>query len=215
MIKIKNISKSFGDNKVLDNVSIHISNGEFIAIVGESGTGKSTLLNMIGSLEKTDKGYIEIDDRKISSSNRKLRTNLFRHTLSYLFQNFALVENLSVYDNMKIATKFVKKSKSEKEEMINKALLNVGLDGKTNQIVHTLSGGEQQRLAIARIIVKPSKIVLADEPTGNLDDENAKLIFEMLKNINREFNKTIIVVTHNLDYLSYFDRVINLNELKI
>ena len=116
---------------------------------------------------------------------------------------------------MKIATKFVKKSKSEKEEMINKALLNVGLDGKTNQIVHTLSGGEQQRLAIARIIVKPSKIVLADEPTGNLDDENAKLIFEMLKNINREFNKTIIVVTHNLDYLSYFDRVINLNELKI
>ena len=99
MIKIKNISKSFGDNKVLDNVSIHISNGEFIAIVGESGTGKSTLLNMIGSLEKTDKGYIEIDDRKISSSNRKLRTNLFRHTLSYLFQNFALVENLSVYEN--------------------------------------------------------------------------------------------------------------------
>ena len=114
---------------------------------------------------------------------------------------------------MKIATKFVKKSKVEKNDMIMQALISVGLEGKSKQAVHTLSRGEQQRLAIARVIVKPSLIVLADEPTGNLDDENAKLVFEKLKEINKIYNKTVVVVTHNLDYLDYFDRIINLNDL--
>lgn len=212
MIEVSGVSKKYNEKVILENFTLNINDGDFIVITGKSGSGKSTILNLIGLLEKPTNGLIKIDGIDCVKLARSKRLKMYRYKISYLFQNYALIDNISVEENMKIAVKYLKISKKEKVELINSALKKVGLSGLNKQDVFTLSGGEQQRLAIARLIVKPSDIILADEPTGNLDYENSNIIFKLLKEINVNDKKTVIVVSHSKDYIHYFDREIDISK---
>lgn len=209
MISIQNVNKSYGNKKVLKSFSLEIDNGEFIGIMGKSGKGKSTILNIIGCLEKVDSGDVIINGEKNVRPNSKKANILLRDTTSYLFQNFALIDNETVSYNLQLALKYVVGSKKQKKGMINEALKFVGLEGFSDNKIYELSGGEQQRVALARIFLKPSKIILADEPTGSLDEENAIKVLELLKSFN-EKGKTIVVVTHDEIVGKYCKRIIRL-----
>ncbi len=189
MIELKNVSKKFGDKTVFSNFNITIEDGEFIIFAGASGCGKTTLLNIIGGLEKPDAGYVLINGEDIYK--RKNNTEFFKKTVGFLFQNFALIENKTVAENLNLIEK-----KDRTDITIADALKRVGLANVENTKVYKLSGGEQQRIALARLLLKKCSLVLADEPTGSLDAENSKVVLKALKEMNEE-GKTVILVTHD------------------
>lgn len=203
-ITIQDLSKSFGNHIIFENFSLKIKKGSMIAIHGKSGSGKSTLLNIIGSLEKPDSGHIKVLDYENVKPNSKKAENMLRYNIAYLFQNYALIDNLTVEKNIKLAMHY---RKDKKLSMISDALKLVGLEGFENKKIYTLSGGEQQRVALARTFLKPCDIILADEPTGNVDDENKEIIIKILLKLKEE-GKTIIVVTHDTSLDKYFDEII-------
>ena len=205
MITINNLSKRYGDNNIFSVFNLSVAEGEMVAIVGISGKGKSTLLNIIGSLEPFDSGSVEVNNRNIKKMKHKEQLQFLRNHVSFLFQNYALMENHNVYDNITMGQKFDKNKKTQIEEVLDK----VNLSGFENRMVSTLSGGEQQRVALARVMLKPSKLILADEPTGNLDEINSNKVWETLLEL-KSMNKTVVVVTHEVHALHYFDRVIEL-----
>lgn len=196
MIKIENLSKSFDKKLVLDKLTFEIDDGEMVAIVGESGSGKSTLLNIIGLIEGDYEGDYYFKDKKNVRVNSRESSKLIRDEISYIFQSFALVEDESVRKNLELALAYVKQSKKDKEAYMVAALKKVGMEEYLDQKVASLSGGEQQRIALARAILKPSSLILADEPTGSLDNKNKEYVMETLKELNKA-GKTIIVVTHD------------------
>ncbi|WP_138203005.1 ABC transporter ATP-binding protein [Haloimpatiens lingqiaonensis] len=202
MIKIKNLNKKFDDKIVFSNFNLEIENGEFIILGGPSGCGKTTLLNMIGAIEKFDSGEIIVDG--IDIKNKRNHLNYFRKKIGFLFQNFALVDNKTVKENLKIIRKDCKTNLSMEE-----ALRIVGLEDKLNKKVYTLSGGEQQRVAIARLMLKKCDVILADEPTGSLDRKNAEAVINILKELNTQ-GKTIVLVTHDEYIKKQGKRVVNL-----
>lgn len=205
-VKIENLTKSFGNHVVLDDFSLNVKKGSMIAIQGKSGSGKSTLLNIIGGLEKPSSGDVIILDEKNVKPNSKRSEKMLRYNISYLFQNYALIDNQTVKQNIKLAMHY----RNDKDEtLITSTLESVGLKGFENKKIYTLSGGEQQRVALARTMVKPGEIVLADEPTGNVDDENKEIIINILK-ILKDMGKTIIVVTHDTSLDGYFDDIVYL-----
>ncbi|MDS1030942.1 ABC transporter ATP-binding protein [Bacillota bacterium LX-D] len=191
MIKIKNVSKAFEDKILFSNLTLNIEDGEFVIFSGPSGCGKTTLLNMIGAIEEIDSGEILVDG--IDVSKRKNQLKYFRNKVGFLFQNFALVDNKTVKENLKLVRKDCKN-----DITIEEALEIVGLKDKLNKKVYTLSGGEQQRVALARLMLKKCDIILADEPTGSLDKNNAEAVLNILKQLNEQ-GKTIILVTHDED----------------
>lgn len=209
IIQLLNVSKSYGNKEVLNDISIDIKEGEFIAITGKSGAGKSTILNIIGLLETADSGNVIIDNTKNIKPNSAKSTVILRNKISYLFQNFALIEEETVAYNLLLAVKYVKGNKGFKLQKIKEALGKVGLEGYENRKVFELSGGEQQRVAVARIIIKPSKIVLADEPTGSLDENNKNIVLNLLNILNKE-GKTVVIVTHDKQVSQNCNRVIEL-----
>lgn len=209
IIEINNISKSYGQKNILKDISMKIEEGELVAITGESGKGKSTMLNIIGLLESIDNGQVIIDGQKNIKPNSFAASKLLRTKISYLFQNFALIDEETVINNLLIALKYAKDNKKEKLKKISEALKMVGLDGFEKRKVFELSGGEQQRVAIARIILKPSKIVLADEPTGSLDENNRDKVVDLLKTINK-LGKTVVIVTHDKYVANECTKVIKL-----
>ncbi|MBP2070348.1 MULTISPECIES: putative bacteriocin export ABC transporter [Anaerococcus] len=209
MIKIKNLSKSFDDHMVLDNINLDIKEGEMVAILGKSGSGKSTLLNIIGLIEGDYDGDYYFKDNKNVRVNSSKSSKLIREEISYIFQSFALIEDESVRDNLKLALKYVNKSKDEEENMILEALEKVNMKDHIDKIVASLSGGEQQRVALARAILKPSSLILADEPTGSLDEKNKEYVMDVLKDLNKS-GKTVLVVTHDKYTASVCQRKINL-----
>ena len=182
-----------------------INKGEFISIVGESGSGKTTLLNIIGLLEKQTSGDIVV--MGIKNPTSKELTKLQREFYGYVFQNYALIEEDSVQTNLKLALKYNKVI--DKQAEINRALKLVGLEGYNKKKVFELSGGEQQRLALARIMLKKCEIILADEPTGNLDNKNRDIVFNILKDLNKQ-GKTIVIVTHDNYIANKCDKIIKL-----
>lgn len=196
MIKVENLSKSFDKKLVLDKLTFEIDDGEMVAIVGESGSGKSTLLNIIGLIEGDYDGDYYFKDKKNIRVNTRESSKLIRDEISYIFQSFALIEDESVRKNLDLALAYVKQSKKDKETAMLSALEKVGMEEYLDQKVASLSGGEQQRIALARAILKPSSLILADEPTGSLDNKNKEYVMETLKELNKE-GKTIIVVTHD------------------
>lgn len=196
MIKIENLSKSFDKKLVLDKLTFEIDDGEMVAIVGESGSGKSTLLNIIGLIEGDYEGDYYFKDKKNVRVNSRESSKLIRDEISYIFQSFALIEDESVRKNLDLALAYVKQSKKDKEAYMVAALKKVCMEEYLDQKVASLSGGEQQRIALARAILKPSSLILADEPTGSLDNKNKEYVMETLKELNKE-GKTIIVVTHD------------------
>ncbi|WP_078392827.1 putative bacteriocin export ABC transporter [Shouchella patagoniensis] len=198
--ELNNISKKFKDRTVLSDFSLQVEQGELLAITGESGSGKTTILNIIGLLEKQDGGTLSLFGYKNPTLQSKEGRLILRKKISYLFQNYALIDNETVDQNLDLAFLTLKCSKEKKKELKLEALDKVGLKVNLKQYVFSLSGGEQQRLAIARLLIKPCDLVLADEPTGSLDSNNRNEILSLLKELNQQ-RKTIIIVTHD-DYVA-------------
>ena len=205
MITLNNISKKYNEKNIVRNFNLKINKVEFISIVGESGSGKTTLLNIIGLLEKQTSGDIVV--MGIKNPTSKELTKLQREFYGYVFQNYALIEEDSVQTNLKLALKYNKVI--DKQAEINRALKLVGLEGYNKKKVFELSGGEQQRLALARIMLKKCEIILADEPTGNLDNKNRDIVFNILKDLNKQ-GKTIVIVTHDNYIANKCDKIIKL-----
>ncbi|MGY5265750.1 ABC transporter ATP-binding protein [Paraclostridium bifermentans] len=210
MIKLTNINKSFDERVVLSNVLLSIKKNEFVCIIGESGVGKTTLLNIIGLLDKADNGEVNLCGK--TKFSRKDILELRRNFFGYIFQDFLLMQDETVEDNIKISKKYNKElTKKDIEEVMEKVRLN---NSYLNKRVCYLSGGEQQKVAIARMMLKPYELVLADEPTGNLDEKNKREVIEIFKDIKKS-GKTIVCVTHDKDVSDSADRVINLNNLQV
>lgn len=208
MIRLENFKKKY-DNKILfKDINLTINKGDSVAFIGKSGSGKSTLLNIIGLIEKPSSGKLYWDDQEITINSKKSK-NLIRYQIGYLFQNFALIDDKTVEENVKIAMRYLDKN-IEKGPLLEEALSKVGLQKEIKQKVYTLSGGEQQRTAMARILVKPCTVILADEPTGNLDKKNSDNVMDILFELNKE-GKTIVIVTHDHSYLDRFDYVYQIN----
>ena len=188
------VRKQYGARIVLDGFDLRVEAGEFIALTGASGTGKSTVLNLIGLLDAPDSGEVRVLGNKAPGPHTRAANHLRRSHLGYLFQNFALVDSESVAHNLDIALTYA--GGGPKRERIAEALAQVGLPGAETRKVFSLSGGEQQRVAVARLLLKPCDIVLADEPTGSLDAENRDVVLGLLHKLN-ESGKTIVVATHD------------------
>lgn len=196
MLTIKNLTKKFENKTVFDHFNLTVEPGELVAITGPSGSGKSTLLNILGLIENFDQGdYLLFGEQNVKP-NSKLAQQLIRDKISYLFQNFALIEEETVEANLLLAVRYLKADQKTKKATISSALQRVGLAGYEKSHIFELSGGQQQRVAVARAIIKPSELILADEPTGSLDLANRNEIMTLLKELNQQ-GKTIIVVTHD------------------
>ncbi len=211
VIRIENMNKSFKDVEIFKDFSLEIKKNSFTIISGTSGSGKSTLLNIIGLLDTKDKGNIYMFEEKNVHPFSKRAEYLLREKIGYLFQNFALVDNETVEYNLKIALENVKAK--NKEELISNVLKQVGLQGYEKKMVYKCSGGEQQRIAIARLLLKPCELVLADEPTGSLDHDNKMLVVSLLQKMHKE-GKTILIVTHDEELMEIGDNHIKLNNFK-
>lgn len=210
MIEIKKVGKKFGDKVVFTDLSYTINDGKMIAIVGPSGCGKSTLLNILGLLDTDYSGEVLYDGQLLSKASEKKKDEYIRNNINYLFQNYALIETDTVEENLMLALEYEKLTKNEKIQKINKSLELVGLKDFNKKSVFTLSGGEQQRVALARIILKRGNIVLADEPTGNLDRNNSNKVMEILKALQKQ-GRTIIIVTHDESLAAQCDDIIRLS----
>lgn len=205
MIDIRHINKSFDGNMILNNFSLSIKQNEFVTIMGASGSGKTTILNLLGCLDKPDSGIIEVNG--IKNPNTKQIKQLRRYHFGYIFQNYFLMNNETVRTNLQVSKAY---SKDFSEDKMVSALKRVGLEPNAlDKKVFQLSGGEQQRVSIARVILKPSTIIFADEPTGNLDEKNKNLILELLQDLKKE-GKTIVCVTHDPEVASQSDRIIEI-----
>lgn len=203
MIELKDVTKAFGTNILFSGLTFDIKDGEFVVFSGKSGCGKSTMLNMIGGIEKVTNGSIIVDGMDITKNYNRVK--YFSEKVGFLFQNFALSENKTVVKNLEMVAK-----KNRTEVSIDDALREVGLLSKKSEKVFTLSGGEQQRVALARLMIKKCDIILADEPTGSLDKDNANTVIDILKKLN-EKGKTVIMVTHDEDLKKVGKRVIVLD----
>lgn len=209
ILSVRSLKKTFEKKLILNDISLDIEQGEFICIYGKSGCGKSTLLNIIGLLESFDSGTIEMFGKDINNLFGYQKRNLIRTKIGYLFQNYALIDTETVLYNLMISMKYTKYTKSEKIKKISESLSAVNLSGYENKPVYKLSGGEQQRVAVARLMLKPSEIILADEPTGSLDSENRDEIISLLKRLNND-GKTIIIVSHDEHVVKHADRAVKI-----
>ncbi|HCJ41646.1 ABC transporter ATP-binding protein [uncultured Ruminococcus sp.] len=206
MIELKNVTKTFGTNVLFSGLTFDIKDGEFVVFSGKSGCGKSTMLNMIGGIEKVTSGSILVDGADITKKIDRVR--YFSEKVGFLFQNFALSENKTVRANLEMVAK-----RSRTAVTIDEALREVGILDKKDEKVCTLSGGEQQRAALARLMIKKCDIILADEPTGSLDRENAMSVIKILKDLNAK-GRTVIMVTHDESLKTVGTRVIVLDRDK-
>lgn len=220
MIKIKNVSKVYGKPNTeqcvvaLNDINLEIKDGEFIGIIGESGSGKSTLLNLIGTLDLPTCGNIEIDDVDITSFNEKLSAEFRRNNLGFIFQNYFLESDFSVLTNVEIPLMLTGVDKKKRKEIAMATLHKVGMAERAESRVNELSGGQMQCISIARALVNKPKLILADEPTGNLDSKNGLIIIKLLKELAKE-GVTVILVTHNMLEAQNCDRLIRLNDGEI
>ena len=215
LLEVNNISKTYGSGEAavhaLRNVSFSVSKGEYVAIVGESGSGKSTLLNLIGGLDTPTKGKIFVKGKEIGALKRKELTIFRRRNIGFVFQNYSLMPVLNVYDNVALPVTF-DKGKHKNHKYIEELLRELGIWEKRKKYPNELSGGQQQRVAIARALVNKPAILLADEPTGNLDSGTAIEVIGLLKESCRKYNQTILMVTHNEAIAQICDRIIHIED---
>lgn len=211
MIQLINITKKYKNNLIFKDYSVNLHKGDFVSIYGESGSGKSTLLNIIGLLDNFDSGRIDIDEAKDIKLNSKEAKIVRREKVSYLFQSYALVDEMTVLENLNIALEYKNLTKKDKINQIKSVLDELNMTDKMNNYVYELSGGEQQRIAMARVLLHDTPIILADEPTGSLDDKNKEVIINLLKKESSK-GKTIIIATHDKDIEAISDKVIYLEK---
>ena len=199
--------------RALDGVTLSIEKGEFVAIVGTSGSGKSTLLNMIGGLDVPTSGKVIVDGRELSTLKDEQLTIFRRRKIGFIFQNYNLVPVLNVYENIVLPVE-LDGNKVDKKFM-KEVVQMLGLEDKLNNMPNNLSGGQQQRVAIARALVSKPAIVLADEPTGNLDSKTSADVLELLKTTSQKFHQTLVMITHNSEIAQLADRIIRIEDGKI
>ena len=201
MLKLNNISKSFQTDRIetiaLSNINLHIEKGEFVSVMGPSGCGNSTLLNIMGLLDQPSEGNVAVDDKAIESYQDKHITGLRNEKIGFIFQSFHLIHDLRVIDNVELPLLYRNISSKERKALAAAALEKVGLKARTHHYPTQLSGGQQQRVAIARAIVGKPEILLADEPTGNLDSHMGDEIMKLLESLHQEEQATIVMVTHD------------------
>ena len=213
MIKTVNLQKVFRTDEVetwaLNNVNIEIQEGEIVAIMGPSGCGKSTLLNILGLLDNPTGGEYRLNGEDVSTYTEAQRTALRKGVIGFVFQSFNLIDELNVYENIELPLLYMGVSASERKRRVEDAMNRMAIAHRVKHFPQQLSGGQQQRVAIARAVVTNPKLILADEPTGNLDSKNGKEVMDLLTELNKE-GTTIVMVTHSQHDAGYADRVINL-----
>ena len=214
-IQIESLSKSYGKHRVLSGIDLAVRKGESVAITGPSGCGKTTLLNILGLLETYESGSILLSGKKYPGPETRQAMLLRRNEINYLFQSFALIDSRTVRDNLMLALYYTKLSKREKEEAIEKTLKKFSVSSKLDSNVNELSGGEKQRVAISRAMLKPGNLILADEPTGSLDARMAEIVMDSLVSAARETGKTLVVVTHDMLMADKCDRTLSMQEGKL
>jgi len=213
MIKTENLQKIFRTEEVetwaLHDVTLEIKEGEFVAIMGPSGCGKSTLLNILGLLDNPTNGTYELNGTDVSKFTEAERTNLRKGVIGFVFQSFNLIDELNVYENIELPLLYMGVPKEERKRRVEEAMERMAISHRVKHFPQQLSGGQQQRVAIARAVVANPKIILADEPTGNLDSKNGKEVMDLLTQLNRE-GTTVVMVTHSQRDAGYATRTINL-----
>ena len=213
MIKTVNLQKVFRTEEVqtlaLNNVNIEVNEGEFVAIMGPSGCGKSTLLNILGLLDNPTEGEYYLNGTEVSKYTEAQRTSLRKGVIGFVFQSFNLIDELNVYENIELPLLYMGVPASERKQRIEQAMERMAISHRAKHFPQQLSGGQQQRVAIARAVVANPKLILADEPTGNLDSQNGKEVMDLLKELNKE-GTTIVMVTHSQHDAGFADRIINL-----
>ena len=217
ILKAENLIKIYGQDenevKALDNISLEVEQGEFVAIVGSSGSGKSTLLNMLGGLDKLTSGDVYINNKKVGDMKDEELTIFRRRNIGFIFQNYNLVPILNVYENIVLPIEL--DGVKIDEDYIDSIVNTLGLNQKLTNMPNNLSGGQQQRVAIARAIATKPAIILADEPTGNLDSKTGMDVIGLLKMTSQKFNQTIVMITHNEEIAQLADRIIRIEDGKI
>ena len=213
MIKVTDLCKVFRTEEIettaLNNVSFEIGNGEFVAIMGPSGCGKSTLLNILGLLDNPSSGSYELLGQEVANLKEKDRTKFRKGNIGFVFQSFNLIDELNVYENVELPLRYLNIIASERKERVTAMLKRMSISHRAQHFPQQLSGGQQQRVAIARAVISSPKLILADEPTGNLDSKNGKEVMELLQELNSE-GTTIVMVTHSQRDASCAHRTINL-----
>lgn len=213
MIQLNNIKKVFStedfDTWALREVNLEVQKGEFVAIMGPSGCGKSTLLNILGLIDNPTEGTYMLNEQDVSMLSESKRTDIRKGMIGFVFQSFNLIDELNVYENIELPLLYMGISASERKKRVEAVMEQLSMSHRRRHYPRQLSGGQQQRVAIARAIVAQPSIILADEPTGNLDSKNSKEVMNMLQQLHKQ-GTTIIMVTHSLHDASYAERIINL-----
>jgi putative ABC transport system ATP-binding protein len=216
IIQVENLRKIFRVGKVdvpaLRGVNLRVQQGEFVSLVGPSGCGKSTLLHVIGGLTPPTSGRVTVDGTELGQMSEAQRTEMRKQKIGFVFQRFNLLPTLTAWGNIALAGHIAGNRNGSMRSEMESVLKLLKLDARMGHRPSELSGGEQQRVAIARAIVNRPKIILADEPTGNLDTENSELVMNMLCELNRSFGQTILLITHNPEVATYTDRIVNMRD---
>lgn len=215
MIKAINITKSFGDVHVLHGVSFEVAPGQVAAIMGQSGAGKSTLLHIVGTLEKADQGTVLIDGVDLSTLSEKKLAQVRNQSLGFIFQFHHLLPEFTALENVCIPAFIANMSKAEAEKRAKELLGHLGLSHRLSHKPKEMSGGEQQRVAFARALINYPKIILADEPTGNLDEKTASELHQMILQFRKDFNLTFVIVTHNPQLAEWCDQVLYMDKGRV
>ncbi len=213
ILKIKNLSKVYGENetevKALSHINLEINKGEFVVIVGKSGSGKSTLLHIMAGLEAPTYGDVIIENTNLSSLNEKERSLLRKEKIGLIFQSYNLIPVLTVEENIKLPTI---NTSNQDDGYVNELMELLNIKERKNHLPNQLSGGQQQRVAIGRALVNKPAIIFADEPTGNLDTKTESEVLNLLKESQKKYNQTIIMITHNMDIAKYADKIIKIED---
>lgn len=219
ILKIKNVEKYYGSKgnivKAIDDISFDVREGEFIGVMGPSGSGKTTLLNTIATIDEVSSGHIYLDNQDLTEITPKNTAKFRRENLGFIFQDFNLLDTLTIHENIALALTINRAKKSEIDEKVVNVAKELGIEDLLSKYPYEVSGGQKQRSACARALVTNPKIILADEPTGALDSRSAQMLIEMISNLNKDLRATILMVTHDSFTASYCDRILFIKDGKI